>query len=260
MTEMIFTDASFGYHQQAVLQQISFMVNPGEIVAVVGPNGVGKSTLIKAASGVLPLISGSVTVSGVNIHKMSAPERARLIAVVPQAVKLPGAFNALDVVKMGRTPYLGWLEPENELDHEISLQAMQRTGTEAFTSRLVGELSGGEQQRVLIARALAQSADIMLLDEPTAHLDLRHQDNVLRLVRHLAQDDGLAILISLHDLNLVARYTDRVVLLSDSHIFSHGLPEDVLTPRDLAHVYGVQITVMPHPLDGKPLVLPGGGL
>jgi iron complex transport system ATP-binding protein len=158
---------------------------------------------------------------------------------------------------MGRTPYLGWLEQESDRDRQIAMEAMARTETIDLAERPIGELSGGEQQRVLIARALAQSTPVMLLDEPTAHLDLRHQDNLLKLVRDLAFVDNLAVMITLHDLNLVARFADRVALLSDGRVRKIGTPAEILTPDELAEVYGIRIHVIPHPLDGKPLVLSG---
>lgn len=250
-------DAAIGYPDRIVLEQVSFKVGSGEILAVVGPNGVGKSSLIKAASGVLPVMRGRVLVAGQEVGLLAPDRRARLIGVVPQATHVPPAFTAGQVVLMGRTPYLGWLQQERPSDHERAAQAMARTQTKDLADRPMGELSGGEQQRVLVARTLAQAASVLLLDEPTAHLDLRHQDDVLRLVRGLARDEGLAVLMALHDLNLVARYADRVALLSNGRLKALGLPREVLKPEELATAYGVKIHVMDHPLHGTPLVLSG---
>jgi len=257
MAELELQSASLGYADHPVLRQVSLRVDPGEILAVVGPNGVGKSTLIKAASGALPPLSGEVRINGQDLRSLRPAARARLVSVVPQATDLPGSFLALDVVLMGRTPYLRWLENEGALDREAAQLAMQRTELAELAERPVGELSGGEQQRVLIARALAQQAPVMLLDEPTAHLDLRHQDQVLRLVRELARERSLAVLLALHDLNLVARFADRVALLSNGGVRALGKPEQVLPPDGLAEVYGMRIHVMPHPVFGTPLVLSG---
>ena len=258
MTTLGFQKATFGYGRRAILREVDLEVRPGEIVAVVGPNGVGKSTIIRAVSGVIPIAHSQLSVDGKDLSRMSAAERARLIAVVPQAVRLPPAFSALDVVLMGRTPYLNWFEGESAGDRAIALAAMERTHVVDLADRVVGELSGGEQQRILVARALAQSAPILLLDEPTAHLDLRHQDVVLRLVRSLADEAGLTVLAALHDLNLVARFADRVALLSNGRLERVGIPEEVLTPAILAPVYGIGIQVVAHPVDGRPLVLAGG--
>lgn len=250
-------DVSLGYPDRLVLSGITFTVEAGEVFAVVGPNGVGKSTLIKAASGILPLQSGRIEVNGDPITGLNPDQRARRIAVVPQATHVPPAFTARQVVAMGRTPYLGWLEREGPADQAQTQAALERTGTTDLAERPMGELSGGERQRVMIARALAQAASVMLLDEPTAHLDLRHQDQILKLIQALAHEEGLAVLIALHDLNLVARFADRVALLSNGSVSKKGDPRQVLTPTDLAAAYGIEIHVMDHPLYGTPLVLSG---
>ncbi|MEJ2010642.1 MAG: ABC transporter ATP-binding protein [Anaerolineales bacterium] len=255
--DLVLSGVEAGYDGRAILRDINLHVRPGEVLAIVGPNGVGKSTLIKTAAGTLKPRKGAVRIGGEDLADLRAAERARRVSVVGQALNLPPAFSALDVVMMGRTPYLGWFEREGERDREIALQAMERTETAALAQRPISELSGGERQRVLIARALAQNAPIMLMDEPTAHLDLRHQDAQLKLVRRLVEEDGLAVLIALHDLNLVARFADRVALLSTGTIHVEGLPEQVLTPDHLAAVYGIEIHVMKHPIHGKPLVLTG---
>jgi len=248
-------NVEMGYPNLTVLRKVTLDIVPGEVLAVIGPNGVGKSTLVRVASGMLLPLSGRIGINGSRLDELAPAERARLISVVPQATNLPPTFLAQEVVLMGRTPYLGWFETENEADHQAAQEAMQRTDTLGLTDRLIGELSGGEQQRLLIARALAQAAPIMLLDEPTAHLDLRHQDRVLGLVRTLAKDEGLAVLLALHDLNLVSKFADRVALLSESVIRKVGTPEEVLDSNLLEAVYGIRIEVVPSPVDGKPLVL-----
>lgn len=246
-----------GYPGRIVLERVTFEVAAGEVFAIVGPNGVGKSTLIKAASGVLPLLSGTLEVGGHPIHELNPAQRARRVGVVPQATRVPPFFTAEQVVIMGRTPYLGWLERESDIDHELARAALRRTRTQSLTGRQMGELSGGEQQRVMVARALAQAPSVLLLDEPTAHLDLRHQEEVLTLIRNLAQEEGIGVLVALHDLNLVSRFSDRVALLSDGTVKKQGDPRSVLTPTVLAQAYGIKIHVMDHPLHGTPLVLSG---
>jgi iron complex transport system ATP-binding protein len=224
-------------------------------VAVVGPNGVGKSSLIKACCGLLATGPGEVHIAGQDLLRMRIRERAQHVAVVPQAAPLPESWIAREVVVSGRTPYHGWLGSESPEDRSIALRAMERTGTGHLAERVVGELSGGEQQRVLLARALTQAAPVLLLDEPTAHLDLRYQDEILRLVRSLVESEKLAVLLALHDLNLVGRFSDRVILLSNGSICMQGSPSEVLTPDVLAPVYGLRIHVMEHPVHGTPLVL-----
>ena len=249
------TRATFGYGSRPILHDVSLEVRPGEVLAVVGPNGVGKSTLVKACCGLLKTAPGAVAIDGQDLAQMHPRDRARSVAVVPQAAPLPAAFRAFDVVVLGRTPYHGWFDRESGQDRAIAWRAMERTSTAHLAHRPVGELSGGEQQRVLIARALAQTPRVLLLDEPTAHLDLRFQDEVLRLVRSLASEEHLAVLLTLHDLNLVARFADRVALLSNGSICKQGLPSEVLTPEALAPVYGMEIHVTRHPIHGTPLVL-----
>jgi iron complex transport system ATP-binding protein len=245
------------YEACTVLLNISLGVKPGEVLALIGPNGVGKSTLIRAISGNLKPIGGRVTINRQDVHCLRVEERAKLMAVVPQAVRLPESFTVFDTVLMGRTPYLGWLGREGEKDRSAVWAALDRTCTRELAARPIGELSGGEQQRVMIARALAQSARTLLLDEPTAHLDLKHQAGVLNLVCDLAHEEGYAILIALHDLNLAAQYADRVALLSNGGIAAIGTAEEVLTEENLSPAYGLRITVYEHPAHGAPLVHAG---
>ncbi len=242
------------YEARTVLRHVSLDVQAGEVLALIGPNGVGKSTLIRTCSGTLKPIQGRVTIGGQDVHRLRVEDRAKLIAVVPQAVRLPESFSVSETVLMGRTPYLGWLGRESEPDRMAVQAALDRTATRKLAERPIGELSGGEQQRVLIARALAQSARTLLLDEPTAQLDLKHQAGVLSLVRDLAHAENYAVLIALHDLNLAAQYADRVALLSNGTVAAIGTPEEVLTEENLSPAYGLRITVYEHPAHGAPLI------
>ncbi len=246
------------YGKRRVLENISLVVQPGEILVIAGPNGAGKSTLIRAVSGVLPAHSGRVQIQGKDLLHMPAGERARHLAVVPQARNLPGAFTVYESVLLGRTPYLGWIGQPRSADHERVKHAMERTCTLELSGRRVGELSGGEQQRVLLARALAQDTPALMLDEPTTHLDLQHQSGLLNLVRSLATERNMAILMVLHDLNLAGLYADRVALLVNGHIQAQGTPNEVLTEATLSQVYRVPVHVMPHPEYGSPLIIPDG--
>jgi iron complex transport system ATP-binding protein len=247
-------DVTIRYDARTVLRNVSFDVQAGEVLALIGPNGVGKSTLLRACSGTLKPIGGRVLSDGQDVQRLRVEERAKSIAVVPQAVRLPEIFNVFETVLMGRTPYLGWLGRESEADRSAVQSALERTATLDLAQRPIGELSGGEQQRVMIARALAQAAHILLLDEPTAHLDLKHQASVLSLVCDLAHTENYAVLIALHDLNLAAQYADRVALLSNGTIAASGTPQAVLTEANLSPAYGLHITVYEHPAHGAPLV------
>lgn len=249
---------SVSYGNRKVLEAIDLEVKAGELLVVIGPNGAGKSTLIRAVSGTLPLLQGLVRVNGQNLAHFSPSQRARQLAVVPQARNLPGAITVYQSVLMGRTPYLGWLGHTSRKDQLSTQSALEKTCCLELADRPVGELSGGEQQRVLLARALAQETPVLLLDEPTTHLDLQHQSGLLNLVRQLASQQQLAVLMVLHDLNLASIYADRVALLVDGRLRALGSPEQVLTEENLAQVYRVPVHVIPHPEYGSPLILPDG--
>lgn len=246
---------SVNYGSRRILHEVSLDVQSGEILALIGPNGAGKSTLIRAASGVIPYI-GHVRTNGDDFASLSTLQRARYIATVPQAVSLPPAYTVWETVLLGRTPYLGFLGQPSRKDEEIARQSLARVSALPFADRRVGELSGGEQQRILLARALCQSTPILLLDEPTAHLDLQYQVGLLELVHELAHRDKLAVLIALHDLNLAAHYADRVALMVAGNIKSIGKPQEVLRPELIEEAYCLPVQVIKHPFLDIPLVLP----
>lgn len=246
------------YDGQPVLRGATLSVASGEVVALVGPNGAGKSTMLRAVSGVVPSQDGEVRIDGRALSALSPMERARYLAVVPQARSLPPAFTVYETVMLGRTPHLGWLGRSGARDRELVQYALEHTQMLQLAERYVGELSGGEQQRVLLARGLAQDTPVLLLDEPTTHLDLQHRESLIRLIRELAAKKGLAVLMVLHDLNLAGLYADRVALLVDGHMQAVGSPSEVLTEAQLSRVYKMSVRVIPHPEYGTPLVLPDG--
>ena len=248
---------SVNYGARRVLNDVSLEVNSGEVVALIGPNGAGKSTLIRAVSGVIPIQSGNVRTNGDDFSTLDPMKRAKYMAVVPQAVSLPPAFTVWETVLMGRTPYLGFLGQPSKTDEEIARRALERVSAGEFAERRVGELSGGEAQSILLARALCQATPILLLDEPTAHLDLQYQVSLLKLVYELAHHDHLAVLVALHDLNLAAHYADRVALMVGGEIKAIGTPREVLTAELISQAYCLPVQVVEHPLTGGPLVLPG---
>ena len=246
---------SVSYGSRRVLHDISLDVQSGEVLALIGPNGAGKSTLIRAVSGVIPY-QGHVSTNGDDFASLSTIQRARYIATVPQAVALPPAYTVWETVLFGRTPHLGFLGQPSQKDEEIARQSLQRVSALPFADRRVGELSGGEQQRILLARALCQSTPILLLDEPTAHLDLQYQVSLLELVHELAHRDNLAVLIALHDLNLAAHYADRIALMVAGHIKATGSVKDVLQPALIEEAYCLPVQVVRHPFLDIPLILP----
>jgi iron complex transport system ATP-binding protein len=247
-----------GYGAEPILREVSLSIHTGQVLGVIGPNGAGKTTLVRAVSGVLPYRGGKISIAGQDLVRLSTGERARLLAVVPQARQLPEDFTVYETVLLGRTPYLNWLGATGASDHAAARQAMAATRLADLAERRVGELSGGEQQRVLLARALAQQAPLLLLDEPTTHLDLEHQALLLNLVRRLAAESDLAVLMVLHDLNLASLFADRLALLVSGRLRALGLPAEVLTPENLAETYHIPVQVLRHPEHGTPLVVPGG--
>jgi iron complex transport system ATP-binding protein len=249
---------SVSYGARQILHNISLEVQSGEVLALIGPNGAGKSTLIRAASGVIPY-TGHIRTNGDDFASLSTLQRARIVATVPQAVSMPPAFTVWETVLLGRTPYLGFLGQPSKNDEEIARQSLQRVSALPFIDRRVGELSGGEQQRILLARALCQSTPILLLDEPTTHLDLQYQVSLLELISELAHKDKLAVLVALHDLNLAAHYADRIALMVAGNIKAMGTPKEVLLPELIAEAYCLPVQVLKHPFLDIPLVLPEAG-
>lgn len=226
-----------------ILGDITFQAAPGQILGIIGPNGAGKTTLLRAINGLVPVEKGNISYNRQSLLKMPAEARAQMIASVPQATALPPAFIARDVVMLGRTPYLNWLGQTSARDEEIVRIAMRQTHTEELMERKIDELSTGEQQRILLARALAQSTPILLMDEPTSHLDLRYQIELLDLIRDLVHSEKKIALVVLHDLNLTSLYTDRLLLLNQGKMVAFGLPKKVLQAPLLSEVYQIPIKI-----------------
>jgi len=237
-----------------VLSGASLEVEAGEIVGLLGPNGAGKTSLLRVASGVSRPDAGSVQWAGRLLGDWPLRERARQLAVVPQECHVPFPFRAGELVLMGRAPYRGWFSLESPADVRLAMAALERMGIAHLANRSIADLSGGERQLVLIARALVQEPRCLLLDEPTAFLDLAHRIEVLGVVRELA-DQGCAVLLVSHDLSLAARSCDRLALLSEGRVVVEGSPREVLDPVVLRRVFGFEAQVLEGP-DGFPLVLP----
>ena len=245
---------SVAYGDRPALRNVSLEVSPGEVVALVGPNGCGKTTLIKAITKVVPWSSGRVFIGEASVRNLSPRELSRRVAVVPQNPQLPIGYTALEAVLMGRTPHLRFLDQESPEDYRSSQEALERVGAAHLARRHVDELSGGERQNVVLARALAQDAPVLLLDEPTANLDIGHQIKVARLVRNLASG-GLAVLAAVHDLILASLYSDRIILMANGEVIISGTPEEVLTAEALRAAYGAEVTVLRGVIE-RPLVVP----
>jgi iron complex transport system ATP-binding protein len=256
MASLILSHLSAGYGSRPILRDVSLTVRTGEVVALVGPNGAGKSTLIRVVSGVVAATRGTVQLDDLDLLHLKPAQRAKRLAVVPQMIHLPDSFTVGEIVLMGRTPHLPFWAAESKYDCEVAWAAMKKTQTAELVERRSHELSGGEQQRVVIARALAQEPQVLLLDEPTAHLDLKYQMDVLELARALAHGHGLAVLMTLHDLNQAALYADRVALMKQGEIVAQGSAQAVFTAEQLSAVYGVRVAVGQHPAHNTPLIAP----
>lgn len=244
-------DLSFSYQDQCVLEGITLGVEEGELVGVLGPNGCGKTTLIKCINRIL-VPKGRVYFGGQDVARMGSSARARLFAYVPQALSVGMAMTVFESVLMGRRPHVRWGVGEEDLGMVSS--ALEHLKISHLAFRMVTKISGGERQKVVIARALVQDPSLLLLDEPTSALDLRHQLEVMQIIRSVVNQKGIGALIAMHDLNLAARYCDRVLVLHHGRIEGQGQPSEILTEELIRTVYGVNARVGRE--DGYPLIVP----
>ncbi|MCI5130443.1 MAG: ABC transporter ATP-binding protein [Candidatus Electrothrix sp. EH2] len=231
----------FSYGDSPVLKEMCLELGKAEVLGIVGPNGSGKSTLIRCIDRILKPQKGSIHLDQKEMKHMDRMEIAKRLGYVPQNAPRTFPITVFDTVLMGRRPHLGWYSGEK--DRKKVVEALKRLDIDHMALRDFNELSGGEQQRVLIARALAQEADVLLLDEPTSNLDIRHQLEVMDIMRALVVEKGLSAIVVIHDLNLASKYTDRVIMMNRGRIFASGDPVSVFTPRNIAHIYGVEALV-----------------
>jgi iron complex transport system ATP-binding protein len=252
-------DLRFKYGAQTVLDGVGVAIEPGEMLGLIGPNGAGKSTLVRLLAGIVRPAAGVVRLDGRSLSAWSRAERARRLAVVPQDPRVEFPYTVLEVVLMGRSPHLPTLALPGRRDLEVARAALARLEVAGMEARRMDELSGGERQRVFLARALAQEPAVLLLDEPTTHLDLRHQTQLHDVARALCRQAGVGVLSVLHDLNLAAAYCDRLVLLAGGRVVREGPPADVLEARTLERVFGARVWVGRHAMTHAPVVLPVPG-
>lgn len=236
-----------------ILNCVNLELYAGEVIALVGPNGAGKSTLLAAMCGDEPLDSGQINIFGRNLHSWSVKELARLRAVQSQESRVSFSFDGEDVVRMGRAPWTGTAEEER--DEQVIAHALLSTESKMLAKRTVQTLSGGEKARVAFGRALAQETRIMMLDEPTAPMDIRHQEQLMSTVRRRACD-GVSVVVVLHDLSLAAAYADRVVLLDAGQVYAVGTPQQVFTSENLEKVYRYPVSVFSDPEHGGLIIMP----
>ncbi len=254
---LVASHLSYTYHRGArALDDVSVTIAPGAIVGVIGPNGSGKTTLVKLLHGTLAPTQGSVSLDGTALRAMSRRELARRIAVVPQEMHVTFDFTALEIVLMGRYAHLGPFAIEGAADAAIARRALEATGTGALAGRQFATLSGGEKQRVVIAGALAQSSEILLLDEPTAALDVGYQFEIASLLTRLNQEQGTTMVVSTHDLNLAAMLCSELVLMKSGCVLASGRTNDVLTAENIRQLYRIDADVTLHPRAGHLTVVP----
>jgi len=245
---------SFSYLEELVLNRISFSVADGEFVGIIGPNGAGKSTLLKLLDGILQPKEGEIRLKRKLLQEHTRRQLAKVIGFVPQNFSTAFSYSVNDLVLMGRYPHLSAFSTESADDFRIVESSMQSTDVWRLRHRQFGELSGGERQRVVLASALAQEPQILLLDEPTSSLDIKYQYQFYSILRQLQQNSRLTILVVTHDINLATRYCQRLILLKNGEVVDDGTPEKVITREIMESVYEVEVEIIQHPGDGKPLL------
>ena len=260
MLDLQLRQVSFSYSDGPVLHDIDLSVGAGEMVGLLGPNGSGKTTLLKLASGILKPGQGEIRLDGADLRHMSRKSVARSVAVMPQQFHMPFAFNVGEMVMLGRTPFIRTLAGETDVDREVVSTALEMVGISELKERRFDELSGGERQKVILAMTLAQQPGLLLLDEPTLHLDITHQVEILERVRSLNREQGITVIAAMHDLNLASLYFDRLVLLKEGRIAADGTPAEVITEGMLYKVFAAPVKVEPHPVTGDPhvVIIPEG--
>jgi len=252
LVKIIIQDLSFRYRSAPVLQALSFNVGRGKVLGLLGPNGSGKSTLIKCINQILRP-KGRVVMDGEEIHRMHISEIARRIAYVPQSETMGMSTTVFDAVLMGRRVHMGWKPAARDL--EVVNAVLEDMKIQDLALDDIWELSGGQRQKVFIARAMAQEPEVLLLDEPTSSLDLKHQLDTMEIIRRLVNRSGISVVLAIHDINLAARYTDTVALIRQGSIYGIGSPFEIFTPQAVRDVYGVEVTFL-YDSAGNPVIVP----
>jgi len=247
-------EMTFGYRKDLILKKLTFDISEGEFLSVTGPNGTGKSTLLRLMSGFLKPSEGSVKFMGQKLDSVNQSELARKLAFVLQDSFINFPYTVREIVSMGRFPFLGTFQNESKDDKNIINIAMEKTGVFNLAERPVTELSGGERQRVMIARALAQTPSVLILDEPTSSLDINYQIDILDTIKLLNRDEHITIIMVAHDLNLACQYSDRLLLLSKGSVYASGTPCDVITEENIYNVFSLHVNIDKEPSRGFPRI------
>jgi len=245
-------DVEFSYASVPILKNVCIELRASEMLSVVGPKGAGKSTLLRCIDRILKPQRGSILLDEREIKEMSRMELAKKMGYIPQSSAQVFPATVFDTVLLGRRPHVGWRSSEK--DTKMVLEMLQMLNIKSFAMRDINELSGGQQQKVFIARALTQEPDVLLLDEPTSNLDIKHQLEVMDIIKNIVREKGIAAIMAIHDLNLASRYADRIVMMNGGEIFDAGDAAAVLTPENIKHVYDVEVKVNNH--DGRPYIVP----
>ena len=252
MVKLKIKDVEFSYASVPILKDVCIELAASEMLGVVGPNGAGKSTLLRCIDRILKPQRGSILLDEREIKEMSRMELARKMGYIPQSSAQVFPATVFDTVLMGRRPHIGWRSSEKDM--KKVLETLQLLNIKSFAMRDINELSGGQQQKVFIARALTQEPDVLLLDEPTSNLDIKHQLEVMDIIKNIVREKGIAAIMAIHDLNLASRYADRIVMMNGGEIFDAGDAAAVLTPENIKHVYDVEVEVPNH--GGRPYIVP----
>lgn len=249
-------DITVCYGDKKVLDGFNMSIYKGEFVGILGPNGTGKSTLIKAITDLVDISSGEIFIEDINNKKLSKRERAKRIAVVPQEFSIDFDFTTFDIVMMGRNPHVDRRNKSDNNDYEIVKEAMKLTNTWEFRDRYFNQLSGGERQRVIVARAIAQQTNIILLDEPTSHLDIHHQLEIMELIHMLKTKRNITVVAVLHDVNMAARFSDRIILLNEGQVLVEGSPDEVVSEKYLSKLYHMEMIIRENKVIRKKEIIP----
>ena len=252
MVKLKVKNVEFSYASVPILKDVCIELAVSEMLGVVGPNGAGKSTLLRCIDRILKPQKGSILLDELEIKKMSRMELAKKMGYIPQSATQVFSATVFDIVLMGRRPHIGWRSSDE--DTEKVLENLQLLNIEDLSMRDINELSGGQQQKVFIACALTQEPDVLLLDEPTSNLDIRHQLEVMDIIKNIVREKKISAIMAIHDLNLAARYADRIIMMNSGKIFSAGDPVSVLTPDNIKSVYGVEAEVIDK--RGRPHIVP----
>lgn len=253
---IVIKELKFSYGDNIVLNDIGISLQKGKFYSIIGPNGSGKTTLAKYIAKLVDVEGEKVFVDGEDIKKMNAKGIAKKISCVPQNTSIDYDFSVMDIVLMGRAPYMGRFQSESESDIQIAKRAMDITKVWHLKDKKINQISGGERQRVIIARTITQDTNIMILDEPISNIDIQHQIGLLDTIKKLNKEKNLTVIAILHDLNLAAQYSDEIILMNKGKIISFGRIDDVLTKDNIKTVYNLEVNLVKNPLTDKPYIIP----